>query len=275
MSTQAAVTCPNRDSRLCTGDPSLDLMQNGVFSWVRMALNGSVGVGDGWVLSGQLPVDSRSLDLSYTLPDGSDFSSATLNSQSHRVGLGDPGLQLAKIGRWPGGWVLSLRGGLHFPFGEVQKEAFAAGREGVLQRNMQLGTGVFQSTASVHLVKELGLWRALVGGSFRMPLGENDWGYRPGRYVNVESSVSREFGQKTDALVGVSWNRKDPDEWGALTYPGVEALNLTTGVTRHLGLNWLVEGVAQTQLVEALIGAEQPEVPTRKVQVTLGMSWRN
>ena len=278
LSTESEATCPDVDPAGCAEEPLPDHIQNGSLSWVRMALHGSFGLGEGWIVSGLIPLDFRALDLSFTRMDGSAYHPPYANdfeTTTQRYGVGDPELSLSKVFRWPKGWVLAVRAGTRLPAGAVEEENLQLGRIGNVQRQFQLGTGTVQPIASMHLLRQYEDWRALVGGNVRLSVWENRYGLKPGSFLGIETSISREFGEKTEGLLGLSFNHTEPDQWEDWADGGTETLEATLGVTRHLGLQWLIEARAHTMLWENRFGVAPAESTTKKVQMIFGLSWRN
>lgn len=272
-------SCPEVDPVGCLEEGLPDHVQEGGLYWLREVFMVSHGLGRGWAISAAIPIDFRTLDLGFTLPNGDPYEPSymeKLESPLSRWGIGDVEIAGSRAWIWPVDWTLAARLGLQLPTGAAESDPFGAGRVGGLQRQLQIGTGALQSTVSVLVVKGFDLWRAYASARLRLPWAPNSHGYQPGVFLGLESGVSRRLGSRWDALWGVALTHGEPDRWGERTYPGSEAINVTTALTHHLSQHWLSEIQVHHQVWDTLIGAVGEDQSTiTNTQVTVGLSWRD
>lgn len=238
----------------------------------------SVGLGEGWQLSAALPFDLRSTDVFYTLPDGTPYTPpyASIHHRNEWInGLVDARVNVAKVGRWPGGWILSGHFGTTIPLGQTEENPYALTTEGKVHQHFQLGSGTFQPILSFVLIKEAEVWRLFGSGNARLSLYENDKAYKAASVYGVEGGVSRELGKRFDALMGLNASLTTSDYWSGEPYPGLQSLNAKLGLTTHLGLNWLLETQALVLLADRVTGGHDGELLSQRASFTLGLSWRN
>jgi len=246
--------------------------------WMRLAPRVSVGLAEGWKLSARIPVNVRWFDVNYLRNDGSTFEPAYADeagSGESIQGLGDPALMVSKIGRWPGGWIGAVGGGVSLPLGKTEDNPYSRNQLGSLQQHAQMGTGAVQPMFNMEVIREKEGWRGFASTGMTFSFYTNAKGYRPPSVYTAAVGASRELGERFDGLVALNFNRTSKDFWEGVGYPGRDALNAKFGLTAHLGLNWLLEAQAQVLLREGLLGVQTGDMMTQRGSITLGVSWKN
>jgi hypothetical protein len=246
--------------------------------WMRTTPRVSVGLGEGWQLSAELPFDLRWTDVLYTLPDGTPYT-PPYTSIHHRNewidGLVDAKVSVGRVGRWPGGWILSGQLGTTIPFGQTEENPYALTAEGKVHQHFQLGSGTFQPTLSFALIKAADVWRLFGSGNARLSLYENDKAYRAASVYGLEGGASREFGERLDASLALNASATTSNFWSGEPYPGLQSLNAKVGLITHLGLNWSLETQALLLIADRVVGEQGGEVASQRTSFTLGLSWIN
>ena len=278
LKTQRDASCPEVAPLLCMEEEIEPHQQQAQLLWMRFAPKISVGLAEGWKISLRVPMNVRWFDVSYLRTDGSSFEPAYADEagSGERVqGLGDPAVMLAKIGRWPGGWIGEVGGGVTLPLGNTEDNPYARNQLGSLQQHAQMGAGTVQPVVKMQVIREQDGWRSFVSTGLTLSLYTNAEGYRPPAVYVAEAGASRELGERFDGLLGLNLSRTSKDYWEGVAYPGREALNAKLGLTAHLGLNWLFEVQAQLLIKEGLLAVPTSDMMTRRGSITFGMSWKN
>ena len=236
----------------------------------------SVGLGEGWQLSAALPFDFRWTDVLYTLPDGTPYSPpyASIHHRNEWIdGFVDAQVNVGRVGRWPGGWVLSGQMGTTIPLGQIEEDPYALTAEGKEHQHFQLGSGTFQPTLAFSLIKAVDVWRFFGSGNARFSLYENENGYRSASVYGLEGGASREIGERLDAFLALNASNTTSDYWSGDPYPGLQSLKAKVGLTTHLSPNWSVETQAFLLIADRLVGGEAGELVSQRASFTLGLSW--
>ena len=140
-------------------------------------LDASYGLRDGMQLSLRLPYDVKEMEVVYTTLDGRPFN-PPYGDIHHRTetlrGITDPRVMFDYEVRK--GWIVGL--GTTLPFGRIERDPVAAGREGREHQHIQFGTGVLMPTLSLQWLRP-GAVTLFARGEAKLGLMENREGFQP------------------------------------------------------------------------------------------------
>ena len=244
---------------------------------MRLAPAITAGLGKGFQLSFQLPLDLKDSKINYLLPSGAEYEPPYGNFHHRNETLFGPG-DLQLMARWNGAipgtpLLLGVGLGAAFPTGKTEEDPFAAAALEQDHQHLQFGNGTVDPMAAVLLVlrgRDLGLL-ALVNGRF--PVYANKKGYQGA--VSINAAVGPIL-RLPDPLRSVQlsllgeFTAISPELWN--DQPG-ENSGLFTAALR-MGINWnpipklAIQANLLTKVYEHSVGAQF----SRPVTLTIGVS---
>ncbi len=159
------------------------------------------------------------------------------------VGPGDAWL-MAVAGRPLGPWSAVFRAGITIPLGKTEENPFDLGRRGLRHQHIQFGSGTWDPLAGIGLGRRLGSVMATASLLARLPVTENNHGFRAGRRVQVSAAGDRRIRGPWRAQAGLDYARESAETWSGRIEEegnlGRSDLLLSTGIVRELGDRALV-----------------------------------
>ena len=159
------------------------------------------------------------------------------------AGPGDPWI-MALAGRKIGRWSAAIRGGVTVPLGRTEENPFELGRRGLPHQHIQFGTGTWDPLAGAGAGRRFGAVTATASVIARLPVAENDHGYRAGRRVVWTASADRRIRGPWRAQAGLDYARESAETWDGVIEEegnlGRDDLLLSAGIARQIGARALV-----------------------------------
>jgi hypothetical protein len=154
------------------------------------------------------------------------------------VGPGDPWIT-AIAGRKIGPWSAAIRGGVTVPLGRTEENPFALGRAGLPHQHIQFGTGTWDPLAGAGAGRRFGAVTATASVIARLPVSQNDHGYRTGRRVVWAATADRRIAGPWRAQAGLDYARETAETWDGIVEEegnlGRSDLLFMAGVARQFG----------------------------------------
>ena len=152
-------------------------------------------------------------------------------------GLADPQVGLNYGRKWAP-WTLSARLGLSIPVGRTEANPFELGRLGKWHQHIQFGTGTWDPRVGLALGRAAGPVDLQLTGVARLPMSENEHGYRAGRRYGLFLSGSPALPNQWSANAGLKLAREEPEKWSGRIEEegnlGRTDLFLSLGGGRHI-----------------------------------------
>jgi|SRR5882672_200594 len=127
-------------------------------------------------------------------------------------GLADPQVGL-DYGRHWAPWTLAARLGLSIPVGRTEANPFELGRLGKWHQHIQFGTGTWDPLLGLALGRAAGPIDLQLTGVARLPVSENEHGYRAGRRYGLFLNGSPALPNQWSANAGLKLAREEPEKW--------------------------------------------------------------
>jgi hypothetical protein len=186
-----------------------------------------VGLGGGWQLGLQLPLERRSVDVTYTL-GGAPYD-PPYQDIHHRdeivQGLADGQAAVQRLGRAAAGvWMAEL--GSTLPVGQTHPDPYAAGARGERHQHNQLGLGApapFAAAAWVGAPKPVG---ALGSARVQAPLIENQHGMRGPLLLVGAGGANARLSPEVVGMAQAELVIEGPERWSGEAQGGRAALSL-------------------------------------------------
>jgi hypothetical protein len=143
----------------------------------RTELSVGYGLNADVLLSARLPYEIKDQNISYRTLEGGAYD-PPYGDIHHRtetlsgVGDGEVGVAFALGADWVAGAGVSL------PFGRTEPDPIDLGRRGIEHQHIQFGSGTFDPRLSLQWSRLLGKLRMSASVDARIPLYENEHGYR-------------------------------------------------------------------------------------------------
>ena len=203
----------------------------------RAQLGGAVGLGGGWQLQLQLPVERRVIDVEYATLDGRAYA-PPYRDIHHRdevvAGLADGSLRLGHLHRGAGP-LIAVDGGMTIPLGGTQPDPFALAAAGRWHQHNQLGVGAPLVLGGAGLLWAAKPWGGAVQGGLRAPIVENGEGYRAPLTLNLGAGPSRRLWTGAVGMSAVELLREGPERWSGAQHGGRTAVQLSLALDQALG----------------------------------------
>ena len=234
----------------------------------------NLGLGRGFQVALEVPVDVKVSSIDYVLEDGSSYDPPYGNIH-HRnetlMGLADATLTLQRFAMVTPQLLIGGGVGSSLPLGETFEDPYELGSQGLEHQHLQMGTGSF-----VPSIVGNGIYNGMrLGGmgyfELRLPLFENDKGYKAPALATLGLGPTWRFTPRLQALSGLVVGWEGAEEWSGETTDneGKVTLSSSLGLLYMVGSAWVVQGSAQLNLWQQDLGARQIE---QNLVLTLGVS---
>ena len=241
---------------------------------VRSQVSMSYGLGQGWQLLGQLPVDTKFLTIDYTTPDGQPYTPPYGNIH-HRdetlFGLGDGRVEAQHFVRTSKAWVVGAGFGTTIPLGRTEEDPYKAAAESKTHQHMQMGSGTFDPVFSAAAVWSSHRWGSMINASGRLPLMENSKRYRPSASFEIGAGPSYRFNAKVMTTAQIALMREGQAEWSGTPDPmsGRTVLQGSASLIYRLNPMW----ATLVQLQSTLAQWSDADLIVQRFKGTIGLSW--
>jgi len=269
--------CPEISPPDCSEDSIPDHMHHQGIQWLRTSLGVSLGLGKGWQLRTDIPLDLKLLTIDYSL-DGEPYS-PSYGGIHHRnetlFGLSDPKVFVQRFQGLPKDFVLGLHLGSSLPLGRTEENPFALAAQGKWHQHFQRGTGTFVPSGRMELFW-MGLrWRAMGWFNGTLPLYPSTEGYQPGRSLSYGLTGVYRLTPETQLLALAEAAHLSADTWDgdASSTPGRDLAVFGVGGLHMLSPGLVLQGqvrVTAWQQTRALVPEDEL---VQRFLLTLGLSW--
>ena len=245
--------------------------------WFRSTLAGSFGLGEGWQLQATLPVDVKILTIDYSR-DGEAYSPpyAGIHHRNETLfGFSDGTVQIQKYQSLGSSFSLGLGVGTGLPFGRTEPDPFFLGSLSEEHQHFQRGTGTFVPQANLSVFWHGSRWRAMMWSDGRLPLYENDYGYRPGTHLSLGLMSGYRLTPKSQLLATTQLQRDGAASWSgdASNTPGRDLMMGGLGGIYNLDASWSIQGQFRSTLWQQTRGTYAEDQLLQRFLITLGLSW--
>ena len=234
----------------------------------------SYGLGQGWQLSGHIPVDIKFLGVEYSLPDGSPYVPPYGNIH-HRdevlFGLGDGRLEIQHFVRLDGGWVIGAGFGSTLPLGRTEEDPYALASQSLKHQHIQMGAGTFKPAVSVSAVFSGHVWGMTAFMNGELAMYANDKDYRPSSRINVAVGPTYRVTSKLMLTSEISLTNETQAEWSAQPDPQSGQTRAMLGASVIYRFNPKLAVMAQGKT--SLFQVTQKTVMRQPFVGSLGLTW--
>jgi hypothetical protein len=231
----------------------------------------TLGLGRGFQVGFRLPIDLKRSTIRYERADGSPYT-PPYGDLHHRtevlIGPGDGQLQLGLVGGVPATpLLLSATIGVVVPTGTTQPNPFELASREEEHQHLQFGGGTFDPTIALSLVIRTRPFGVIVSGSARVPLYENDHGYRGS--ASFEGTVGSTFRpgaplDRLQLLLLAHASHQEPERWAGEVgeNSGRDGLGVSLGAIYGVTPRLTVHAQLRANVLESAKGAQfkQPVV---------------
>jgi len=268
--------CPEVSPAVCA-DPDIEMEPHehhqGV-TMIRHQTSVSYGLGKGWQIFAQIPVDAKIMTIEYATLDGRPYD-PPYGDIHHRnetlMGLGDGRVEAQRFVRLSDGWVMGAGLGTTVPLGRTEENPFIAAQKSEEHQHMQMGSGTFDPTFSASSVWSGHQWGATLAASGSLALMENSKGYKPSSVIQVGGGPTYRFNAKFMAATDLTLTRENQAEWdGTPDYmSGRTALTGGAALIYRLNPQWATMVQAQSTLLQW----SEASLIVQRFKGTIGISW--
>jgi hypothetical protein len=237
----------------------------------------TAGLGKGFQVGFQLPIDLKVSRINYSLLNGDDFT-PPYGDLHHRdeelFALGDARVMAHWRGAIPGTpLLLGFSLGAALPTGKTEDNPFTASELELWHQHLQFGNGTVDPIVAMQLIvqgEQLGL---LVQASTRIPVYANSKGYQGSKSINVSAGPTLRLPDKLKtiqlSLVG-EFEWLSPELWDDLPgkNSGVVAAALRLGASWNPIPKLAIQTNLLTRVFEHSVGAQF----SRPITLTVGVS---
>ena len=277
MKVDHVASCPEISPTACDVQDIPDHMHHQEINWFRTSLGVSMGLGGGWQLHADMPIDLKLLSIEYSLDDAPyDPPYAGIHHRNETLfGLTDPGLSVQYYQGLPADIIAGLSLGSSIPLGKTEEDPFALAAEGKEHQHFQRGSGTFVPTARTELFW-LGLrWRAMAWSSGTLPLYESELGYQPGRSLSYGLTGGYRLTPNTQLLAISQAQHNGADSWNGDTSnsPGRDLVMGGLGVVQVVRTGLVLQGQFRGTLWQQTRAMHAEDQLVQRLLFTVGLSW--
>ncbi len=251
-------------------------------AWLRLDPTVTVGLGEGWQVSAQVPFDVRDVSIVYTLPDATPYDPpyADIHHRDETIaGLTDGSLVVRKFA-FVGMWLLGGGLGASLPLGRAEEDPFAFTEQGLTHQHVQLGSGTFVPMVTADAVRMGARWGFLASASARLPLYSNGEGYRPPTSVSGSLGPAFRPVKPVQLVLTAEAMHETPERWAGEPYGGRTSAVGALAALYTLSPDVVLQAQARATVWQAMShhetdeggSYEQPFVATAGVSWTFGAS---
>lgn len=198
----------------------------------RLQASLSVGLGQGWQVLAQVPVDAKFLSIDYTTPDGEAYEPPYGNIH-HRnetlFGLGDGRVEFQYYQAVGDGWVAGAGFGVTVPLGSTEEDPYALSKEGSSHQHIQMGSGTVDPVFRASAIWSGHQWGAVFTAGGRLPLIHNSKGYRPSASIQGSAGPTYRVNSKLMITSNLTVTRESQAEWAGEPDPMSGRTAITAG----------------------------------------------
>jgi len=277
MQVNHVAACPEVSPTACETQDIPDHMHHQGIRWFRSTLGLSLGLGKGWQVHADLPVDLKVLNIEYSL-DGDPYDPpyAGIHHRDETLfGLSDSTLSLQHYRGLPADLVLGLSLGTTLPLGKTEEDPFALAAQGKEHQHFQRGTGTFVPSGRIELFW-MGLrWRAMGWVSAVQPLYESAHGYTPASNRSYGLTAGYRLTPDTHLMVSSQAQHIGPEAWGGDTSntPGRDLVMGGLGALHVLKPGLVLQAQLQATPWQQTRSDHAEDEMVQRFLLTAGVSW--
>ncbi len=118
---------------------------------------------------------------------------------------------------WKGAtWIFSTRVGVSIPLGKTEPNPFELGRQGLQHQHIQFGSGTFYPVLGMGVGRSIGAYDLHLTGVARLPLYDNEHGYRPGARYGALLGAGRKFATRWTASTDFAFQHEEAETWNGV-----------------------------------------------------------
>ncbi len=271
-----AATCPEVDPQTCAVTDIPEHMHDQRIAWFRLDPTLHVGLGDGWQVSAQVPVDLRAVTVAYETMDGAPYDPPYADIHHRQEVVAGPVDSVILLRRYASSRHRVLGGaiGTSLPIGKTEEDPFRLASEGRTHQHLQLGTGSFVPVLAVDLVVSGPRWGVAVWGMGRTPLYANAKGYRPPFTATLGGGPSYRLTPDLQLLASAEATAESAERWHDVAHGGRFSTLAGVGALYTLSptvvLQTQVRGTVWQWTAKA---ADEDATYVQPVIGTVGVSW--
>jgi len=273
---QHEAMCPEVDPLLCATTDIPMHMHDQRITWFRLSPGLTVGLGEGWQASLELPVDVRQVRVDYTTMDGAPFD-PPYDDIHHRdevlYGPVDGSLWVRRYfsaGRFLYGAGL----GSTLPLGRTEEDPYALTEEGLTHQHLQLGAGAFIPQIGLDLLYSQGRWGMMSAISGRVPLYANGKGYLAPLSLNLSAGPTFRSSKTLMWALSAEGLYEGAESWGGTPSGGKTALGAALGAFWTLSPQVTLQAQARTTLYQHDAPSDEDGQIRQWLIGTVGLSWQ-
>jgi hypothetical protein len=270
-------SCPEISPTACAAQDIPDHMHSQGIQWFRSSLGLSMGLGKGWQLHSDIPVDLKRLGIDYTL-DGEPYNppyAGIHHREETLFGLTDPTLSVQRYQGLPKDLVLGLSLGSTLPLGKTEEDPFALAMVGEEHQHFQRGTGTFVPSGRADLFW-MGLrWRALGWVNGSLPLYESDLGYLPASSISYGLTAGYRLSPTIQLMALSQAQHIGPESWDgdSSNTPGRDLVMGGLGAIYAIRPGLVIQAQIRTTLWQQTRSERADDQLVQRGLGTLGLSW--
>lgn len=267
--------CPEVDPVTCAQGEVPEHRHLQDIGWVRLDPTLSVGLGRGWQVAGELPVDLRAVRVDYVTLDGAPFD-PPYDDIHHRdetlFGVVDGQVRLSRYQR-AGGATLGLGLGTTVPLGRTEEDPYALGEAGKTHQHLQFGTGTFVPLARAEGWIGHRRWGALAQLEGAWSLYANGKGYRAPSRASLTAGPTWRATPALTVWALPQVGLETPERWSGEPYGGVVRAYLGVGGAAPVAPGLSLTAEARVLLAQAPLVPDPEGVLVQPLLLSVGGRW--
>ena len=244
----------------------------------RVRFSSELGLGKGFQVGLELPLDFKVSTIRYELVDGSSYQppySGIHHRNETLVGLGDGRLRLRYVARIGDLVTLGVGAGATLPFGRTEEDPFLLAKEGDEHQHFQFGTGTIIPVASTEILIRKDRFGLQLWSSAQFSMYTNGKDFKPGSSVTWGIAPQVKIHPRVDLLAMFDGLHQAKDIWSGEQAPssGKHRLNAGAmiGVTVHRGVWVYVQG--SVPVWQRSLSIVQDDQILEPFTGSMGVSW--
>ena len=269
------VSCPDAGEALC-GTEGPDYLYTQELAWQRLSPSLTFGLGKGWQVGVNIPLDHRGVEIRSTTLDGDAYvppNEDTDRWSGSRVGLADMRLLVSWFGTVGERWVVGGGLGSTLPTGTSDPYPIGPAVDGLARRPMILGSGTFQPLALVNVILKGERWGAYLGGNLLLPLYPNGDGYRSPRSVEIDLGPTFRLTPPLQVVAALVWGWEGPGIYDGVPLGGQTQVSGSMTVIHALSARLTFQAEARLRMAERLLDDTAIEGTTPRAALAMGITW--
>ncbi len=250
-------------------------MHDQQIAWFRLDPSVNVGLGKGWQVSAGVPFDLRLVTVQYETLDGAAYDPPYDDIHHRNEAIAGPvdGTALVRKVISTKHFIVGAGVGTTLPIGKTEEDPFALTEAGLAHQHSQLGTGTFVPLASVDVYYAAARWGALGFAQLRLPLYENDKGYRPPASATLGVGPSFRILPPLQVIATAEGAYDSAEYWHDTAHGGRLALVVGVGGIYSLSPHVVVQAQARFTPLQHAEEEDHDAVFVQPVVATIGVSW--